>query len=60
MTAKWKWLNPGYRCSECRMKSPILRSSCPFCGAIMTNEEEIWIEMVKAREQEFKNDTNKK
>ena len=52
MVAKWKWLNPDFQCSECRMRSTIITSYCPFCGASMSNEEEMWIEFFRAKEEE--------
>lgn len=52
MIAKWKWLNPDFQCCECRMRSPILTSKCPFCGAIMLNEEAMWLELMSNKEIE--------
>lgn len=57
IVAKWIWLNPNYKCSECRMTTSTLSSRCPFCGALMTNEEEMWIEFFQYMElNEYKKD----
>lgn len=46
-----KVANGGYRCTYCHMKQhePI-NATCPFCGNIFSNYEEILIKELKARE----------
>lgn len=33
--------NGGFYCSECRMSTPDPVDTCPFCGSMITNWEEI-------------------
>lgn len=49
MIARWKWMNPDFQCSECRMRAITLEPRCPFCGAIMSNVEEVWIDFMKSK-----------
>ena len=58
IVAKWKRLHPGFQCSECRMKAVVVSTECPFCGAQMSNWEDILIDVFKDKENY--NDRNKK
>lgn len=40
-------------CGNCRMKQPVfLRDTCPFCGRMFSNYEEMVIDKFKEQEQE--------
>lgn len=49
--AKWKWTGTNFQCSECRLKSDIVETECPFCGATMSNWEEVLIDLFKNKEK---------
>ena len=51
IVAKWKQIYSEFQCSECRMKSKTIETKCPFCGAQMSNWEEMLINIFKDKEK---------